>query len=1048
MASKKIILSIVSTVLLCIVLVFFLSNFQANEIPVPISIRLPVDNERFIYVNNPLIQGKGTPGDELRIYDNDNIIGSATVEQDGNFYFKPEGLTNGNHKLTVNKSTDEYESSTVTIAVDISDQSKAILKSNNTRILENDHAFYANGVNEFESIIKMMGAPEEVEAHFLTAEKLGIKMIRVINYMMDDMALPNPVTAPLVQAADGGSLTPGQYVYKYTCANLSKDSFNYTTAETLPSPASSTIIIGESKKAVLALNPCAQSYRYLIYRRSSTDPVGSEKYLGFVEAPAGQIATFKDDGGYNPATTWSDPTNSPVLETQVRDASATTTLEPGAYVYKYTYNQQRKPNERDEKFIVSGDHFTAGSVSAQINVASGQAVKITIPMQNFPWISIYRKKATDPEGAEKLISFSRNTTGNVIYVDQGQSGSSAIPTTNTTVNINMPTVNETHNNPRTQWPTSQSKAYMTGFGNWNEDALIAADRVMALAKKHNIRIMFTFLDQHDNNTGGIREIARNCAVPNKSFFTDGCSKTMMNQIITKFVQRKNTVTGTIYKDDPAIFAWELINEPYEINGGQEFANWVNKVGTYVKTLDPNHMLSSGDDGSIWFTHNAENAYNANNFHDFVTKGNITPIDLLTWHGYPESDGFVFNHGSYGEFKPDPIKDATWIEKYGPVYGPINIDKAIGQLRLHAHYAELLNKPVVFGEWGVNWKAATGADWISRISSSIINEKPDVVKGEDVFSGIDYTLTPLDNWITSDQWSADLAKDNTMQYNGHPSLKVTPKSWLDSGSNRQYARKVTSIKFPIKGNHPYWFEFSAYNPNDIGFKVGITAYYKNGIRTELDWKYGVVFQNDTSFHTQNRFSLMLCELTMPDADQIEISLDMVNANETQSAWLGEAHLYELNAPGATKDSTFSTTGWWSLPDPEGLGNATNSEALKIAAINFAKKSMSELSPLAPMPLHMTLSGSSEFIQNGDTVTYTITLSNPNTTESTNAVVTSPLPYNCSQFGGCYILRDSATISGATGTSIFENSKLSWTIPTVPTNDVTLTYQIKMGATPAN
>jgi mannan endo-1,4-beta-mannosidase len=36
---------------------------------------------------------------------------------------------------------------------------------------------------------------------------------------------------------------------------------------------------------------------------------------------------------------------------------------------------------------------------------------------------------------------------------------------------------------------------------------------------------------------------------------------MYKNFLTALVTRVNTVTGVAYRDDPTIFAWELINEP-------------------------------------------------------------------------------------------------------------------------------------------------------------------------------------------------------------------------------------------------------------------------------------------------------------------------------------------------------------------------------------------------------------------------------------------------------------------------------------------------------
>ena len=53
------------------------------------------------------------------------------------------------------------------------------------------------------------------------------------------------------------------------------------------------------------------------------------------------------------------------------------------------------------------------------------------------------------------------------------------------------------------------------------------------------------------------------------------------------VTRKNTCTGTVYRDDKAILAWETGNEmeaPF---------SWTKEIAAYVKSLDTNHLLAEG-----------------------------------------------------------------------------------------------------------------------------------------------------------------------------------------------------------------------------------------------------------------------------------------------------------------------------------------------------------------------------------------------------------------------------------------------------------------------
>ena len=65
------------------------------------------------------------------------------------------------------------------------------------------------------------------------------------------------------------------------------------------------------------------------------------------------------------------------------------------------------------------------------------------------------------------------------------------------------------------------------------------------------------------------------------------------------------VTGVRYKDDPAIFAWDIMNEPncktgensQDPNSGRPCADavdaWIVDMAAFIKSQDPNHLVTIG-----------------------------------------------------------------------------------------------------------------------------------------------------------------------------------------------------------------------------------------------------------------------------------------------------------------------------------------------------------------------------------------------------------------------------------------------------------------------
>lgn len=70
--------------------------------------------------------------------------------------------------------------------------------------------------------------------------------------------------------------------------------------------------------------------------------------------------------------------------------------------------------------------------------------------------------------------------------------------------------------------------------------------------------------------------------------------------VKTILKRTNTYTGLLYSEEPAIFAWELANEPrtsnsYESSRGLKpggiIKAWISEMAAFVRSLDQNHMVN-------------------------------------------------------------------------------------------------------------------------------------------------------------------------------------------------------------------------------------------------------------------------------------------------------------------------------------------------------------------------------------------------------------------------------------------------------------------------
>ena len=90
---------------------------------------------------------------------------------------------------------------------------------------------------------------------------------------------------------------------------------------------------------------------------------------------------------------------------------------------------------------------------------------------------------------------------------------------------------------------------------------------------------------------------------NAAFYSSAEAQALYRDHVRAVVGRTNGVTGVRYADDPAILAWQLANEPRP--GGSvavalpnlpAFHGWIADTARLIKTLDPNHMVSTGSEG--------------------------------------------------------------------------------------------------------------------------------------------------------------------------------------------------------------------------------------------------------------------------------------------------------------------------------------------------------------------------------------------------------------------------------------------------------------------
>ena len=180
--------------------------------------------------------------------------------------------------------------------------------------------------------------------------------------------------------------------------------------------------------------------------------------------------------------------------------------------------------------------------------------------------------------------------------------------------------------------------FRIGPDKFNEIAYKSIDYCIDSAKRHNVRVILHFTDNWEYY-GGVPVYAKWAGVQKNDFWVNPECKKFFKQTIDAYVNRKNTVSGVLYKNDPTIFAYDLMNEPRNENdtSSKQMNEWVAEMSSYVKSEDPNHMVTTGMEG--FFLKEDGTHYSGT---DFIGSHKPASIDYSTFHIYPASP---YNHFS-------------------------------------------------------------------------------------------------------------------------------------------------------------------------------------------------------------------------------------------------------------------------------------------------------------------------------------------------------------------------------------------------------------------
>jgi mannan endo-1,4-beta-mannosidase len=237
--------------------------------------------------------------------------------------------------------------------------------------------------------------------------------------------------------------------------------------------------------------------------------------------------------------------------------------------------------------------------------------------------------------------------------------------------------------------------------------LAGLDYVVAKAKEYDLLLILTLANNFPDY-GGIEQYIRwanqYLAQPSSQtfshnhFFTDDSITSWYKYYVNSILNRINTFNGILYKDDPTIFSFELINEASNSGfSSSHVKNWYEQASAFFRGIDTNHLLTTGEIGfdvdasrysNLDFFYNGSDfLFNGSKGTSFTVNSALSKIDYTSIHSYPEAWNMNAKAG------------ITWIKD-------------------HKEISEEINKPLLLGEFGVKTnRIEVYNDWLQEIKNT-------------------------------------------------------------------------------------------------------------------------------------------------------------------------------------------------------------------------------------------------------------------------------------------------------------------------------------------
>lgn len=305
-------------------------------------------------------------------------------------------------------------------------------------------------------------------------------------------------------------------------------------------------------------------------------------------------------------------------------------------------------------------------------------------------------------------------------------------------------------------PSHIMPVLQTAPGVYNDTILDGLDFMMAELEKRDMKAVL-YLNNAWEWSGGYGEYLRwagegptpNPAIDGYQAYMNHVAKFVLNDSakalaanhVRNIVSRTNRYTGQPYSESPALMSWQIANEPRAFASDsitkQAFAEWIASQAALIKSIDSNHLVSTGSEG----LHGCEEDI------DLWARIHADPnIDYGIIHLWPYNWGWVRADSLVNDVDTACVRAHEYISAHS------NIMKSAG-------------KPLVLEEFGfprdgMSYAPGTptkGRDAFYSYVFSLIRDS-EMVQGCNFWAWGGFANPAHDNWQPWDPYTGDPAQE--------------------------------------------------------------------------------------------------------------------------------------------------------------------------------------------------------------------------------------------------------------------------------------------------